>query len=257
MYRKLLCVFMLLAFAAALPLAADAKIKKPQKHTTSEDTDIMPDTELIDIPTAGILEYYGLEVKSRFFSDGGVIGGLGFGVLPRLNLGASITGEKFIGTADPMRLVKPEIQAKYRFYDGSEYIPALAVGYDGQGYYYDHGAGKYYEKGRGLYMVGSQEVFTPHVMVHPGINVSDFNGHGVFGFIGANFTVEDAFSLMVEWDNIQRIDESRFNTGVRFYISPFFHLDLAVREIGANSTFENGTKRSPERIVQLRYISSF
>ena len=102
---------MLLAFAAALPLAADAKIKKPQKHTTSEDTDIMPDTELIDIPTAGILEYYGLEVKSRFFSDGGVIGGLGFGVLPRLNLGASITGEKFIGTADPMGSVVGSIYA--------------------------------------------------------------------------------------------------------------------------------------------------
>ncbi|HOX24014.1 MAG TPA: hypothetical protein PLL10_11150, partial [Elusimicrobiales bacterium] len=71
----------------------------PSKHKEEAN----PDTELIDTPTAEVLDYYGLLVRTRFMSDGGVLTGVGFGVLNRLNLGASATVDKMIGTDEPMR----------------------------------------------------------------------------------------------------------------------------------------------------------
>ena len=47
-------------------------------YAGAEETEdiIVPDTALIDIPTAGILDYYGFLLKTRFFSGGGVVGSL-------------------------------------------------------------------------------------------------------------------------------------------------------------------------------------
>lgn len=222
-----------------------------------EQSVMLPDTELIDQPTAGILDYYGFLAKTRFFHNGGVLGWLQFGVLQRLNLGASMQADRLIGTESSIRFVRPEIQVKFRFYDGGQYIPALAIGYDGQGYFYDSGRKKYQEKGRGIYLAGSQEVFVPGLLVHPGFNVSDFDSSGVFGFIGVNYTIEEKLSLMMEWDNINTIKDSRFNCGTRIYVTPFFHLDLAVRGIAGGGHFKNGQARKPERIIQLRYNSNF
>ncbi|MCX5784048.1 MAG: hypothetical protein NTW04_06405, partial [Elusimicrobia bacterium] len=218
---------------------------------------IMSDTDIIDAPTAGAVDYYGLQIKSRFFSAGGVMTGLAFGITSRLNLGTSVQIEHLIGTASPIRLIRPEIQAKFRFYDGTQYVPAFALGYDGQGYYYDRADKKYMQKSRGLYLVGSKEVFTPSFQIHPGINVSDFDSDYIFFFLGANFTVEDSFALLFEWDNIQRIKDSRVNGGIRFYVTPSFQIDFAVRGIGKNSRFDNGGEYKSERVVQLRYQTNF
>ncbi|MDD4004310.1 MAG: hypothetical protein PHW69_03805 [Elusimicrobiaceae bacterium] len=247
----------LLAVAVLLSVCGTPALAEKARRSSQKSGVIVPDTDLIDTPTAGVLDYYGLLVRTRAFSNGGVLLGVGFGVLPRLNLGATISAENLIGTSNDVRFVRPEIQAKYRLYDGARYIPALAIGYDGQGYYYDRGESKYLEEGRGLYLAGSQEILFPGLFFHPGVNVSDFEHNGVYMFAGLNYTVENSFSLMLEWDAIQRIDESRFNAGGRFYVSPFFHIDLAVREIGKNTVFSNGQPDKPERIVQLRYNTSF
>lgn len=242
---------------AVLALSGSPAFAEKKRHSSQRSGVVETSTDLIDVPTAGVLDYYGLLVRARAYSGGGVLTGVGFGVLPRLNLGATISAEHLIGTSNDVRLVRPEIQAKYRVYDGARYIPALAFGYDGQGNYYSRSESKYIEEARGLYLVGSQEILFPNLFIHPGINVSSFDNNGVYGFIGLNYTIEDSFSLMLEWDAVQRFDESRFNAGGRFFITPFFHLDLAVREIGKNTTFKDGEPNKPERIVQLRYTTSF
>lgn len=242
----------LLAFLLLLPaLKAAAK-------DTSDDSVALPDTELIDVPTAGILDYYGFLFKSRFYSDGGVLGAINFGVQERLNLGASMILDKLIGSDDPISLRQPQIQVKYRFYDGGYYIPALAIGYDGQGYYYDRTAKKYMEKGRGLYLVGSKEVLLPGLSLHGGLNVSDFDREYLYGFLAASYTLEDQMAFMMEYDNLFHADNpSRLNIGIRLYITPYFQLDMAVRELGHSGYFSNGLKRRAERVVQMRYNTSF
>lgn len=231
-------------------------------HTQEDSTTdraLMLDTELVDIPTAGVVDYYGMQLKTRFFSEGGVLTYLTFGVLPRLNLGASATIEKLIGSGEPIRLVRPEIQFKFRFYDGSLFIPAFAVGYDGQGHYYNPATKRFSEQRRGLYLVASHEIILPNLFIHPGINVSDFESEDIYGFVAANFTIEDVVGLMAEWDHIRDFDDCRVNVGFRFYVTPFFHFDFSVRAINKddNDKFEDGTRHRTERIVVLRYHTTF
>ena len=213
--------------------------------------------KLIDAPTAGVVDYYGLQLKTRFFSEGGVLTYLSFGVLPRLNLGASMTVERLIGNETPVRLVRPEIQVKFRFYDGSLFIPAFAVGYDGQGHYYNSSTKRFSEQKRGLYVVGSHEIIVPNLFIHPGINFSDFDSEDIFLFLSANFVIEDIIGILAEWDHIHNIGDSRLNLGMRFYVTPFFHFDFAVRAVGKNDNFNDGTRHRPERIVVIRYHTTF
>ena len=250
MKKVKLCLLALAVFLIADPRAWAGKNK-------NEDM-VLPDTELIDVPTAGILDYYGFMVKARFYSSGGVLGFLNFGVQERLNLGASMTVDRLVGSDSSVKMRKPEIRFKFRFYDGGYYIPALAVGYEGQGYYYDQADKKYLEKGKGLYLAGSKEIGVSNLMAHGGFNVSDFDRNYLFGFIGASYTLEDKVAFLLEYDNLfHSADPSRFNAGTRIYVTPYFQLDLAVREIGKDGHFDNGFARKPERIVQMRYNTNF
>lgn len=219
---------------------------------------IVPDIRLIDVPTSGILDYYGFLFTTRFFSGGGVMGSLKFGVMERLNLGASMLVEKFIGSESGVKMRSPEIQVKFRFYDGGYYLPGLALGFDGQGYFYDSASKEYMQKSRGLYIAGSKEALWANFVLHGGLNVPDFDDGYVFGFLGANYIIEERFAVMAEYDNLfHSNDPSRFNLGTRFYITPYFYLDLAMRDIGRNDTFPNGAAKKTERIVQLKYNTSF
>lgn len=241
----------ILAMLLVLPALAAAK-------DDGGEAVVLPDTEMIDIPTAGILDYYGFMLKTRFYSDGGVLGGINFGVQERLNLGASMLVDRLVGSDSPIKMRRPEIRVKFRFSDGGYYVPAMAVGYDGQGYYYDPAAKKYLEKGHGLYLVGSKEVLAPGLAVHGGFNVSDFDKQYLFGFLGVNYTLEDKVAFMVEEDNLFHTDDpSRLNVGTRLYVTPYFQLDFGVREINRSGRYSNGLKRRAERIVQMRYNTSF
>ena len=236
---------------------ADARAK--DKDQDKGGNTVLPDIGLIDIQTAGILDYYGFQVKTRAYSGGGVVGSLNFGVLERLNLGTSFMVDRLIGSSSPIKMRKPEIDAKFRFFDGGYYIPAAALGYDGQGYYYDSDSKKYLEKGRGLYLVGSKEVGFANFVLHGGFNVPDFDATLLFGFLGVNYTLEDKIAFMFEFDSLfhREADRARFNVGARVYITPYFQLDMAIRELNAHGELAHDWPRKKERIVQLRYNTNF
>jgi len=249
--RKLSAALMFLLLAAVPALAEGDK----------KEAVVLPDVEMLDIPTAGILDYYGFMLKTRFYSGGGVLGALNFGVLERLNMGAAMTMDKLIGSDSPIRMRRPEIQVKFRFFDGGYYMPAAALGYDSQGYYYDTASKKYLEKGKGMYLVGSKEIGVSNFVLHGGFNVPDFDNNCLFGFIGANYTLEDKLAFMLEYDNMfHSADPARMNAGMRMYVTPYFQLDIGMREIGRNGVFKDVLPvkaRKAERIVQLRYNTSF
>ncbi len=241
---------------SVLALLLLAAVPAPAKD--KGESVVIPDVEMIDVPTAGILDYYGFMVKTRFYSGGGVLGGLNFGVQERLNLGASMTVDKLIGSETGIKMRRPEIQVKFRFFDGGYYIPAAAVGYDGQGYYYNPADKKYLEKGKGLYLVGSKEIGLAGLALHGGFNVPDFDNNYLFGFLGLNYTLEDKVAFILEYDSLFHTDDpSRLNAGIRLYVTPYFQLDMGIREIGRNGKFDNGYPRKAERLVQMRYNTSF
>lgn len=244
-----------IALAVLLSFAVPS-FAKESKRLIPEDNAILSDYELLDIPTAAVVDYQSIAVKTRVFNNGGVTTGALFSVHPRVNLGATATLENLIGSSDNIRFVRPDIQAKFRIYDGNRAVPAFAVGYDGLGHYYDFSKREYQEKARGMYIVATSEL-APGFQMHPAFNFSDFESSSFFGSIAFNYNLQDTINFMLEWDNIHKLSDSHVNLGTRFYVTPFFFLDLGLRDLGCNNYLANGSRQLPERVAQIRYISNF
>ena len=248
---------------AQAPDAAEPKIRaktretKAERRLTARDGGMQPDTEVIDAPTTAVLDNYGYQSRSRFYSRGGLLQYLAFGVYPGVNLGASIAADGLIGDERRVRLRAPTAQVKWRFYEGDNQLPSLAVGFDGQGYKYNAGSRRFNQRQRGFYLVASQELGAPGVQLHPGFNISDFDSNAIFGTIPLTVNIRDKVSILAEWDNIANWSDSRLNSGLRAYVTQNFHVDFAVRSIGGGGWYSDGQPRGAERIVQLRYHNSF
>jgi len=245
--------------APAAPLAAERS--RPRAEGADEERPagglLQPDTDLIDIPTAGVLDYGGYSSRTRFFSNGGVMQWLGFGVFQRVNIGASFNVDKLIGSSSPVQLTRPDLQLKLRFFDGDRMIPAFALGFDGQGYLYDRSSQRYNQRQRGLYVTGSQEVGLPGLQAHAGMSISDFNSNAIFGYMSGSYNIQDKVLVMLEWDNIANYIDSRINMGFRVYVTQAFHLDFAARGIGQGGDYPNGVSRGAERVVMFKYSGNF
>ncbi len=214
------------------------------------DEELSPEgvVDFIDVPTTNVVDYGAFRVNFRFYSAGGVQNHLSFGVFRRLNIGATWDMEKAIGT-EKLKANVPTLYSKFRVYEGGQYLPSFAIGYDGQGRFFDTTVDQYKERERGLYGVFGREVFFPGLEFYGGSNIAQFNDGIVLGFLSASFSIEQKIIVMSEYDNIRKAPDNRFNAGIRFFPTPSLGIDFAVRHI------LNQDQR--ERIVRINYISNF
>lgn len=235
MFKKcivpLFCLFLSLAAAAQ-----EADVASPQ-------------TLLIDVPTAAVLDKYQVSFLTRAYADGSVMESLDFGVIPQVNIGMSLAVYELVGNSDHVKVLTPDFQAKWKVYDGNLYLPAIAIGYDGRRYGYNRHTKKYLDDRKGGYLALTREIFVPGLDASAGVNLSDFDRHDVYFFMGMSLRVQEWGALLAEWDNINSIRDSRLNLGARVNITPALALSGAVRRIGRGD--EN------ERILQLRYVTNF
>lgn len=207
------------------------------------------DTYFIDTPTAEVLPLRDLGIKSRFFSGGGLLTYFDFSVINRFSIGASFTFEHLIGENDQnIKALVPALQLKYRFFDGSSALPAFALGFDNQGFGYDHDDDEYIHKAKGVYIAATKEILFSGLVFNGGGNVTvdgfEFDKLGAFTALAYN--IQDTVNLMAEWDNIHTIKYSRVNGGIRVYVTENFAIDFALRNFNAKT----------ERIAQLKYSCS-
>jgi hypothetical protein len=254
----------LAALLASGARADDATVASPKIHAkhaapaaAASDSALTPDSDVIDAPTSAVLDDHAYSTRSRFYSQGGILEYLSFGVYPGVNLGASAAIDGLIGAQKNVRVRAPDAQVKWRFFEGDEALPSMAVGYDGQGYEYNSGFQRFNQRQRGFYVVGTKELGLPGFEIHPSFNISDFNSNAIFGSLPLTLNIRDKAELLLEWDNIANWSDSRFNAGLRFFLTQNFHVDFAVRAIGAGGYYSDGQPKGPERIVQLKYSNSF
>lgn len=225
--------------------------------TAADGDPISTETLLIDVPTAEVLDRYQAAFQTRVYEHGTVMESIDFGVYPRLNIGVSLAIDNWIGSSHSVKVLDPDFQAKWKIYDGSLYLPAIAIGYDGRryGYGYDKDtreytrSKRYLDNRKGGYLTLSREVFVPGLNLTAGANFSDFDWDEFYMFTGIFYKVLPQVSLMTEWDNIRNMRDSRLNMGARFYLHPSLALDAAFRRIGRGD--------ESERILQLRYVTTF
>ena len=210
---------------------------------------------LIDIPTADVVDHYGYNVSFRFGREGGIQNKTAFGVFPRLNIGFGFDSERLVGTDKNPRLNKPTINAKFRLFDGKGGLPALALGYDGQGYWYNRDLKKYNQREKGLYLVGSGEILVPNLTLHVGGNIFDFDeNNAVRAFGGLSYVYEQTFGLMFEYDHATEYKERRINYGAKLFITPVFTIDLVGRYV---PVLLDRPEHITERVVILSYTGTF
>lgn len=210
--------------------------------------------EVIDTPTAEVVDHYGYNVGFRFGQDGNLQAKTTFGVLPRLNLGFGLDGEKIIGTENS-RLNKPTINVRFRVFDGKGFVPALALGYDGQGYVYNKDLGEYEQREKGFYLATTSEIFVPNMFLNLGVNRITFDqGNMTRTFAGWSYMYQQTIGLLAEYDSITEYSERRISGGLRYFVTPEFTVDFAGRNIREHPWTDH---RVTERIVRLCYTGSF
>ena len=265
-YRPLLLAAALIPALSAAARAESATLPSPKIHpkyaapapaAAPSDSAPPPDIDVIDAPTSAVIDDHAYSARSRFYSQGGIQEYLSFGAYPGVNLGVSATVDGFIGSQKNARVRPPDAQVKWRFFEGDQRLPSMAVGYDGQGYDYNAINQRFNQRQRGFYLVGTKELGMPGLQIHPSFNISDFNSNAIFGALPLTLNIRDKAELLVEWDNIANMNDSRFNAGVRFFMSRSFDIDFAVRAIGAAGSYSDGAPKGPERVVQLKYSNSF
>ena len=218
--------------------------------TQAQDYDgYAPETLLIDVPTANVLDKYQASFTTRAYADGSIMESLDFGVIPQINIGFSLAVYELIGSSDDIKVLDPDFQVKWKLFDGSLYLPAIAIGYDGRRYGYKRPSDEYMDDRKGGYITLTREIFTPGLNASAGMNLSDFDRHDLYFFMGMSWKLSDWVTLLGEWDNINNMRDSRFNLGANINITPSLALAGAVRRIGRGD--EN------ERILQLRYVTNF
>ncbi len=210
-------------------------------------------TELIDTPTYSILDYGSYEMQFRIFNNGGVTSKISFGIFKALNLGVSWELSNIVGVGNTVVAI-PALQIKLNVYEGDAKFPGVAVGYDGQGFFYNDSNSEFLQKGKGIYTVIGKELLLPGLNFNLGLNVNDFKEVRLLGFVGSSYSiVDDSFLAMLEYDNIGKGADARLNLGFKLWATENFGIDFILRNILTGDEERFGC----ERILRLSYYGRF
>lgn len=235
---------------------------------------------LIEIPTAGILQSGETELSTLLYKDNGVIIGTKVGLFPRFMFGVSYGAEEVVGNEDPIWHDRVEFSAKFRILDENANIPAVAIGYDSQGF------GKYHSvlddegveykrfdtKSKGFYLVASsnRHLFG-NLGLHLGINYSmerDDGDEEPNVFLGIDKSIGDMIVFCAEYDtawndNDNHIDsliselsgqtKGYLNAGFDIHFTENLVAKIAFKDLLKNHDNINGA----DRTISLNYYMSF
>lgn len=211
-------------------------------------------TEIIDVPTADVVEYSHYNLGFRLYG-GGVLTKMVFGVFKPINIGMSWDIDKMLGSgSEKIDTRPPAIFFKARVFAGGMMIPAIALGYDGQGYGAFDKPGitdqdKYQYREKGIFVTLTREYFVPGLTLSCGTSISDFGDESFRGFSGATYSVEDRIIFMGEYDNIHSKPENRINLGAALLIASNIDIEVAGRNLFKGP--------SSERTAIIKYKGKF
>jgi len=240
---------------------------------------------VIDAPTAGILDPGYFDTSMRMYANGGLLGRIHIGLSDKLMFGVSYGGENIIGEGKVNWNPQPGVNLRLRLYKENYNVPAVAIGFDSQGYgafrenitkevvsLDSTGAPiietqtvnvkRYVIKSKGFYLVFSKNyAFFTNMGVHVGINYSLENKDGdndVSIFTGFDLSLNDELALVGEFDFATNDDDKDafgkgkgyFNLALRWGFARDFYLQFAMKNILENKENVN----EPIRELKIVYI---
>jgi len=233
----------------------------------SRGQDIQP-RKLVDCPTAGLLPKGSFDLEVRAYSGGGLLAQASVGLTDRLAMGLSFGGGNIIGAGKIRWNPRPEAQIKYRLFEESPLWPAVAIGFDSQGYgSYSDSLERYEIKSKGAYGVLSKNYHLGggplglHLGAYYSFEKKDGDDDLSF-FLGLDKSLNEELSLVAEYDLALNDDRQNgvfgtgrgyLNMGLRWNIERRFFFELDLRNLTDNIENLSGFAREL-RIVTLQFF---
>ena len=227
-------------------------------------------TRLVDSPTAGLVEKGRFAIDMRLFPDGGVGGQLQAGILRRLTIGLAFGGEGVVGNDAIDWYPRVEAGARYRLLEETQALPALALGYETQGYGPWTGD-RYQVKSKGFFVAASKNYVSGFGQfgVHAGINWSreDADDSSPSGWVGIDKTLNEELFAVAEYDFALNDNADASLGSGRGYLNAGVHWS-PVQGLGLGfllkNLLQNGDSERPggpdpdvSREISVRYTETF
>ena len=231
--------------------------------------DNLPPRQLVDCPTAATLPRASFDFQVRSSSNGSLVAQTTVGLHRRFMVGMSYGGEKVLGDEKADWYNEMQFLVKYQLITETIYMPALALGYEGQGYgRYFNDLERYMFKSKGFYGVVSKgyRTYKWSSGLHAGVYYSlEDDGDGdddVSVFLGGDMQLQNDLLLVAEYDLAMsdNRDSERsgkgwgyLNIGIRWIFSERLEIGFDMENLLGN---RNDTK-NPTRGLRITYLEFF
>ncbi len=255
-----------------------------QVPQVKEDSYFSKPVHLIDLPTASILRGGDLRTSLRLYDQGGALSYLSVGISNRMMFGVSFGGLHVIGGENVKWNDRPNVHIAYRVVEENLVMPALSIGYDGQGYgvfwrrdNYDVPdsvrstlvpektmLNRYSVKSRGFYVIVSKGYASLwKIGLHAGLSYSLEHSDGDTDptiFMGTDMLVTRDLGLVAEYDFATNDDKVRganngkgfLNIGFKWAITRKIYLEFDVKDLLA----QKDNRPDVRRILRFVYYGS-
>lgn len=215
--------------------------------TEPPEVSLLQRRKLIDSPTAGLLPRGSFDVDLKIYPKGGMTAVMDIGITHRLMIAISYGGEYVIEERKPDWYPDMEFAVKLRLLHETYLLPALAIGFDGQGNGpYDDSLKRYTYKSKGFYGVMSKNYLMVEeipVGVHGGINYSledKDKDTDISIFVGCDIRLHESLGLAAEYDLATNDDKSGnpygkgygyLNVGIQWFFSDNLLMEFDFKNI--------------------------
>ncbi|MFZ1517491.1 MAG: hypothetical protein WAU11_01875 [Ignavibacteriaceae bacterium] len=221
--------------------------------------------QLIDMPTAGIMERGSVGLTTELLPFGTLIAKVEAGIFDNISIGLSYGGSNIVGSGKPdWYPFPPGVNFRFRVMDETVLIPALTLGFDTQG------KGQYFKdekrfgiKAPGIFAAASKNfAMLGYLSLHGTVNYSvleDKDGDNFVNLmIGAEKTLGSSFSFLIEY-NFAFNDNSTnefgdgkgyLNLGVRWSVAPGVTAGFDLRDLLENKKW-NPTSADRALVIEF------
>lgn len=221
---------------------------------------------LIDLPTAGILEKGNVCITTDIMPAGVLVSKIEVGVFENFSFGISYGGNNIIGRGKMTGYKLPGINVRTRVFNETETLPAILVGFDSQGKgEFDKSLNRFQIKSPGLFAAVSKNFdFYGYFSIHGLVNYSferDDSDKDLNLGIGFEKTLGSKVSLIGEYDFAINDNNSNafgdgtgyLNLGIRWSLGEGLTLGLNLRDLLDNKKF---TSSNADRGLFVEYIKA-
>jgi hypothetical protein len=248
----------------------------PPAPPTAATTSSIELQKLVDAPTAGCLKKGQYSFELQVYPQGGVLAGFAVGLFDRFTMGVSYGGIGIIGSQQVDWNEQPGVLLKYRLFEESILMPAVALGFSNQGY----GAwldkenqadtaveGSRYEfKAKGMFAVAGKNFAIKSlgtIGFHGGVtyNAIENNDDGnLDGFVGVDKSLNEELTVLLEYDlgtnddgtlSVGR-DRGYLNGAVHWTIANKLAIDILLKDLLNNRRDAS----SPSREIRITYTET-